>query len=395
MWEFAKAARRGGQKDQQDRVEILSAAGGGEHLVVVADGLGGHEDGSLASDIFVETARALWKSHLDKPMQPEKLLQNICDEAHRLIKEIGAERGVSPRSTCMMLFMNEGVAHWANVGDSRLYRFRDGRLELRSRDHSVPQLLVDMGKIDEAEMADHPDANRLTETVGGKREPDAYFGFADLERDDGFLLCTDGLWSTLSMEELAVAFKNASLELAAQELASIAADRGGKEGDNVAVALARFDPINAQEDELLDQAIATLNSLIAVCNDGCEAFEAAADQVDDSRLQSLFLEMRDARARVREELKDEVRKLGGDPESGKTVAGSALLLFSNFTASLLNKDELAILKELEMAEDRVKGKFLDALKERLPAAVQEAIKRQLDSVLDSHDLISAMKKASQ
>lgn len=395
MWQVSAAERLGGREEQQDRTGIFGTEDGTEYLLVVADGLGGKEGGALASEIFVETARSLWASHSEKPMAATKLLENICSEAHRMIRKIGAEKGVSPRSTCVMLHVKENRAHWATVGDSRLYWFREGELEERSRDDSVPQMLVDMGKIAEDEMADHPDANRLTQTVGGKKRPDAHFGSTDLEKSDGFLLCTDGLWANLSPEDMAPAFKNSSLELAAQELVAIAADKGGKKGDNVSVALARFDPVYVHEEQLTDPAIATLNSLIAVCNDGCDAFREAADKVDDSRLPALFKEMADARARVREELKDEVIKLGGDPETGGTLTGAARLLFTKFRTALAKNDQIMILTELEAAEDRVKACFLDALKEKLPTEVQEAIKRQLDSVLTSNDLISAMMTASE
>jgi len=241
-WEIAKADHIGGREEQQDRVETLRSKDGAVCLAVVADGMGGHSGGALAADTVVETARRLWQDETPPLADPHAFLERICRSAHARINEIAAETGLSPRSTCVMLYGTQDEVVWATVGDSRLYRFRGGKLQERTRDQSVVQMLLDMGKITEAEMATHPDQNRLLQSLGGDKEPELQLGSAEVEPEDGFLLCSDGLWETIEAEEMAKCFTASSLSTAAGILANRAAQRGGAEGDNIAVAMGRLRP---------------------------------------------------------------------------------------------------------------------------------------------------------
>jgi serine/threonine protein phosphatase PrpC len=239
IWEVAKAAEKGGRKDQQDRIGVFEARDGSQRLLVVADGMGGHAGGEMAAEAVVEAARKIWQKHVVAPMTPDALLDAVVAEAHVRINEVGAKRGIAPRSTVVLLFANGKVARWAHVGDSRLYHFRKGKLLSRSRDHSVVQMLVDIGKVREDQMGAHPDQNRLTQSLGGERVPQPEIDGAEIAGGDGFVLCSDGLWEQISPKEMASALKQDTLGRAVKELARVAAKRGGGEGDNVAVAVAR------------------------------------------------------------------------------------------------------------------------------------------------------------
>ncbi len=240
-WETANSENVGGRDEQQDRVDVFADETSGARLLVVADGMGGHAGGSYASEAVRESARHVWSDPSARAtLDPPGLLARICEIAHETINRIGADKGLSPRSTCVLLHVEGGGAHWAHVGDTRLYRFRDGALLDKTRDHSVVQMLVDMGRITEDEMADHPDQNRLTQSLGGETPPDPDFGEARVERGDGFLLCSDGLWETISTEEMATALTARSLSSAANDLVQTALVRGGETGDNISVALGRM-----------------------------------------------------------------------------------------------------------------------------------------------------------
>lgn len=241
IWRTAKADDIGGRGDQQDRVEIFEAADGGQAMLVLADGMGGHAGGELAAQAVVDVVRESWRRHLDEPGQPEGLLGAIVAGAHQRINQVGEKHGLAPRSTIVVLYLAGGQARWAHVGDSRLYLFRGGAAHARTHDHSVVQMLVDMGKVEEDEMGDHPDQNRLTQSLGGDQEPKADFGASEVAAGDGFVLCSDGLWENASEDEMAATAKAGSLAEAARELAKLAAQRGGKEGDNVAIAIARIE----------------------------------------------------------------------------------------------------------------------------------------------------------
>jgi len=395
MWETAMAAHQGGRDEQQDRCDVFTADHGDELLAVVADGMGGHEGGATAAATFVETARTIWDNYLDKPVEPQQLLHAICSQSHGLIKAIATKRDASPRSTCVLLHIDGHRAHWAHVGDSRLYWFRDGKLEERTMDHSVPQMLVDAGEIDEAELAEHPDANRVTRSLGGNTEAEAEYGQAEIIDGDGFLLCSDGLWSTVELDEMSRAFEAPTLDEGTTALIELAAERGGEDGDNISAVLIRMDLLALQDSALRDKGIMVLNELIAVCNDACEAFVDAAKRAKDGSVGDLYLQLAAARVDVREALEAMVATLGAEPVDDGTATGTALQLFGKFRTILLQQDQVALVEELELAEDRVRGKFLAALRRRLPTDVQNVIQDQLDSVLASSDLIKAMRTASR
>jgi serine/threonine protein phosphatase PrpC len=231
----------GSRQEQQDAGLLLSDAGKGEELVVVADGMGGHAGGSIASAQLAETARRLWAEHKKSPLEPKRLLERIIREGHEAINRAGAEKGLTPRSTCAMLYIKDGTAHWAHVGDSRIYRLRDGQVMRLTRDHSVVQMLVDLGKVSEEEMGTHPDQNRLTQSLGGDASPLPDFGNDTIKTHDAFLVCSDGLWEMIPQSEMAAALAAKKLgDDGARHLAERAFDRAKPKSDNITVALLRI-----------------------------------------------------------------------------------------------------------------------------------------------------------
>ena len=142
---------------------------------------------------------------VDGPISAEVLAvdyEGIVREGHEAINRAGAEKGLTPRSTCALLFVRNSQAYWAHVGDSRIYRLRDSHLTRLTRDHSVVQMLVDLGKVSEEEMGTHPDQNRLTQSLGGEAAPMPDFGSDGVQPHDAFLICSDGLWEMIPQPEM-------------------------------------------------------------------------------------------------------------------------------------------------------------------------------------------------
>jgi serine/threonine protein phosphatase PrpC len=203
--------------------------------------MGGHAGGSIASAQLAETAKRLWAEHKKSPLEPKRLLERIIREGHAAINKAGAEKGLTPRSTCAMLYVHNGAAHWAHVGDSRIYRLRDGQVARLTRDHSVVQMLVDLGKVSEEEMGTHPDQNRLTQSLGGDAAPLPDFGTDSIKTHDAFLVCSDGLWEMIPQSEMASALAAKKLgDDGARHLAERAFDRAKPKSDNITVALLRL-----------------------------------------------------------------------------------------------------------------------------------------------------------
>jgi len=237
-WEAASAEHTGGRSRQEDRVAAWTRPQEDGLLAMVADGMGGYEDGSLAARMVVDAAGDLWKASDDLP--PRRFLFAVIESAHEAIRAADAKG--RPHTTCVLLCARKNRAAWAHVGDSRLYHFRSGTLVTRTRDHSVVQMLVDMERLSEEDVAGHPDQGALLQSLGGSRKPEPDYGEALLQGGDAFLLCSDGLWTHCSTREMAEALSLASLEEAARCLVHGAARRGGEKGDNISLALARWEP---------------------------------------------------------------------------------------------------------------------------------------------------------
>ena len=227
----------GGREEQQDRVAVLSCRGD-TRLLVVADGMGGHEGGAVAAQAVVDAA-----SHCFATGDIEdstELLTAIVREAHRQINDAGAALGCSPRTTCVLLHVAAGMAAWAHVGDSRLYRFEEGRLVERTLDHSVVELMRLEGRITEREMANHPDQNRLFEALGGPELPNPDVASAAIGPGAGFLLVTDGVWEHVPEKMLEAVMKAPELGSALRELTLVAKSIGGAGCDNLSAAALRI-----------------------------------------------------------------------------------------------------------------------------------------------------------
>ena len=239
-WQAATAERIGGRDEQQDSVGFFHSRDGTACLLLVADGMGGHRGGSLASQTLLEVAERNWDSCSSTPEDPKQFLEQMCRQAHREINLRGRDRDLEPRSTVVALIVRQGEAFWVHIGDSRLYRFRCQQLLGRTRDHSLVQALVDTGQITEEQMATHPDQNKLLRSIGGEDPPHMAHGHARLQPQDSFLVCSDGLWQRITTEEMATALAASNMVQSLNNLAGLAAERGGSKGDNVAVAAVRL-----------------------------------------------------------------------------------------------------------------------------------------------------------
>ena len=232
MFETACWADIGDRVEQQDRVAVLMREG--FCLLVVADGLGGHENGALAAQCVVDAAREKFRTASDA--EPLDLLTGIVCRAHARIHRLGAETNTAPRSTCVLLHIGACESVWGHTGDSRLYRFEHARLVERTLDHSQVEMLRLEGRIDEEQMKCHPDRNRLFEALGGQDAPAFETARAPLSTQTGFLLASDGLWANVSDAELEAVFEAERLENAVRNLVTQAKTRGAPVCDNIAVA---------------------------------------------------------------------------------------------------------------------------------------------------------------
>jgi protein phosphatase len=216
-------------------------------VVVLADGMGGHRCGEVASRVAVEAAIAdlLPAQQEDKADDMEaqlrvghavevanKALLDMC-EVHPELQGMG--------TTLVAALFRDGKIYHAHVGDSRLYRVRYGRMRRLTRDHSLIQRMIDDGVFlnrAEAREAGIRD-NVLTRSLGMQRQAEVDVGSSVLETGDTYLLCSDGLHGSVPDSVIARVLRDreGDLEEQAQHLIDVALEAGGN--DNITVILAR------------------------------------------------------------------------------------------------------------------------------------------------------------
>ena len=180
-----------------------------QDVYIVADGVGGNNSGEIASSTAVESLASFVKANdLGLCGSPDEIFgffTEALDIAHRRVFEMGREdsacRGMA--STVVMSYINGGSAYLANVGDSRAYLFRNGRLKRITKDHTYVNELIDQGVITEKEAESHSQKNVITKAIGAESEVEPDFYKVGLARGDIMLLCTDGLYGEVGEDRMA------------------------------------------------------------------------------------------------------------------------------------------------------------------------------------------------
>lgn len=200
----------GGRDENQDCCGKALLEDEGKYCFVVADGLGGHTGGRQAAQLAVKTITShfcdISENNIHVTM--ENLILGAHDEILRQ-RENDNFLG-SMKSTCVVLIIINGKAYWGTVGDSRLYWFRNGEIIFKSKDHSVVQMLLDLGEITSDEASQHPDRNTVLKSLGTSAElvPSIQADGLEIFSGDYFLLCTDGLWEYFTDRNLCNFFNN-------------------------------------------------------------------------------------------------------------------------------------------------------------------------------------------
>jgi serine/threonine protein phosphatase PrpC len=203
-----------------------------QQVFVVADGMGGHAAGDVASQMVVDAVAALPLE--SDPRDQMRALRDAVQSAHHSILSEIASQGHGTMGATVVALMISGshfVCFWA--GDSRLYRLRGGEIELLTADHSVVGALVAAGQVSWDEAEHHPQSNAITRAVGvgDVLELDKIRG--DVAHGDRYLLCSDGLNKYAGFDTLQRALTGAPIETVTDKLLSIALEGGG--ADNISI----------------------------------------------------------------------------------------------------------------------------------------------------------------
>lgn len=208
------------------------------NLLIVADGMGGHNAGDLASRYTVESMVEYIEKADEK--RPIPLLSMAIHYANDLVMEKArTDRALEGMGTTVVAAtIEDGYLYVANVGDSRLYLI-DQQIEQITRDHSLVEEMIRIGELQRQDARSHPDRNVITRAIGVNSPVKIDFFDMKLEKGDRILLCSDGLTTMVDDDEiLHIVKKCTSPKEAAQRLVTEANKNGGK--DNISVVLAEF-----------------------------------------------------------------------------------------------------------------------------------------------------------
>ncbi len=207
-----------------------------EHGVfAVADGMGGHVNGAKASTLIAERLCTVAQHAAAVGLDP---LKRCLERVNREIWTLAADRRQVSGSTVAALLVREDRYFGLWAGDSRIYHLRDGRLKQLSHDHSEVQELVDQGVLNAESAMTWPRRNIVTRAVGARETIDLATISGPIERDDGFVLCSDGLTTFVNHDEIQEFVQTHAPQRACDALVDLALKRG--ESDDVSVVVVRF-----------------------------------------------------------------------------------------------------------------------------------------------------------
>ena len=210
-------------------------------LIAVADGMGGHAAGEVASRIAVEVLQALAPTLVSTDLDEDSVEDLLMHSLHSIDLEILAvtdeeieKRGMG--TTLTALLIRDTYISLLHVGDSRCYRLRGNTLEQLSNDHTVIQELLDQGAISVAEAAEHPQRSMLTQALRGDGDVTPVLQMYEVKKGDRYLLCSDGLSGVLTEKEIKIGLKKTDKDEAVKFLVDATYVNGAP--DNVTVLIA-------------------------------------------------------------------------------------------------------------------------------------------------------------
>lgn len=241
-------------------------------LVVVADGMGGHASGEIASALAVEI---VCRDYYDAPRKylqaPSLALRASLEAANAAIYRAASNDENSRRmgTTCTVLVLRGAHAFFGHAGDSRLYLVRAGEIYQLSQDHSIVMELVRQGALSAQQARGHPDKNLITRALGlhPKIEIDIWDEPMPVRDDDRFLLCSDGLCDLLEDAEIALQVLAGPAQDACEALVEAAKARGGH--DNITVAIVHARARNLEENVGTDELPVTREVAVSAGETAC------------------------------------------------------------------------------------------------------------------------------
>jgi serine/threonine protein phosphatase PrpC len=289
-----QVSRKGGRDLNEDRMGYCYTREAG--LFALADGMGGHPEGEVASQLALQTLAAMFqreaKPQLDEPL---RFLHDAIVAGHHQLLRYATDRALldTPRTTVVACVLQGSTAYWAHCGDSRLYLLRGDRLVARTRDHSYTELQNTLAQV--VPVAEHLNRNVLFTCLGSPGKPVIdTAGPMTLVAGDRVLLCSDGLWGSLSDELITEVLTSLPISSAVPELVERALRVAGDKSDNVTALAIDWE---AAEDTKVQPGVSTRSlgdEVFASTIQASLAGDSPADELDDAEIERSIREINEA-----------------------------------------------------------------------------------------------------
>ena len=290
-----QVSRKGGRDKNEDRMGYCYTRDAG--LFALADGMGGHPEGEVASQLALQTLAALFQRDA-KPMlaEPLKFLHEAIIAGHHQLLRYATEKALidTPRTTVVACLMQGNAAYWAHCGDSRLYLVRGDKLVARTRDHSYSELQETLSQV--VPVGERFNRNVLFTCLGSPGKPVVdTAGPLLLQPHDRVLLCSDGLWGSVSDAMITEHLASRPISDAVPDLVELALRNGGAKSDNVTVLTAEWE---AAEDgdgaaevstQALGEEVFASTIQASLLNDG-----PPVDELDEAEIERSIREINEA-----------------------------------------------------------------------------------------------------
>ena len=289
-----QVSRKGGRQLNEDRMGYSYTRSSG--LMLLADGMGGHPEGEVAAQLALQSISAIYQKQANPKVDDvAEFLNAAIMAAHRAIIKYAIEKGMldTPRTTVVAVVVQDGMACWAHCGDSRLYLVRDGKLVVRTRDHSYMEQPPQGHTASRA--AERLNRNILYTCLGSPTKP--VFDVSNptlLQHGDKLMLCSDGLWGSVDDDDIVRMLSAKAVGQAGPDLVENALQKAGASSDNVTVIAMDWE--TPDEFETTKGAIST-NEM----GDGAFAstvqsggLEGGEDELDDAAIERSIAEINEA-----------------------------------------------------------------------------------------------------
>ena len=285
-----QVSRKGGREKNEDRMGYCYTRESG--LFVLADGMGGHPEGEVAAQLALQTISALYQKEARPKVQDVSgFLSSSLMAAHHQIIRYASGKGMldTPRTTLVAAILQGDGATWVHCGDSRLYVIRDGELLTRTRDHSyLEQQNAGVIKLERL------NRNILFTCLGSPSKPVFDItGPVVLQQGDKLLLCSDGLWGTLTDSEIVRHLAGNPVSDAVPDMVEHALRNGGVHSDNVTVLAMEWETPDAFE-STRDVSTESIMDGVFASTIQAGGIDLAVDDLDDAAIERSIAEINEA-----------------------------------------------------------------------------------------------------